>query len=53
MSLAVTTEEIANFRPRHPGLTGLVECCGDHIFSFPGNNAAEDVARRRFAVTPD
>src|SRR4029077_488964 len=32
---------------------GLAECCGDHIFSFPGNNAAEDVARRRFAITPD
>jgi hypothetical protein len=53
MILAVAAEEIANFRPRHPGLTGLPECCGDHIFSFLGDNAAEDVVRRGVAVTPD
>ena len=53
MTLAVATEKIANFRPRHPGLTGLFECGGDHIFSLTGNNVAEDVARRRLAVIPD
>ena len=53
MTLAVATEKIANFRPRHPGLTGLPECYGDHIFSFLCDNSAEDVVPRGVAVTPD
>ena len=43
MALAVATAQITNFRPRHPGLTGLPECCGDHIFSSPGDNDAEEI----------
>jgi hypothetical protein len=46
MALAVATAQITNFRPRHPGLTGLPECCGDHMFSSPGDNDAEE-------ITPD
>ncbi len=53
LTFAVATEKIANFRPRHPSLTGLPECGGDYIFRFLGDNAAEDIVRRAFAVTPD
>jgi len=53
MALAVATEQITNFRPRHPGLTGLPECCGDHIFSSPGDNDAEDIGGRCLTITPD
>jgi hypothetical protein len=31
----------------------LPECCGDHIFSSPGDNDAEDIGRRCLTITPN
>jgi hypothetical protein len=52
MALAVATENRHEF-PSASSRSHRPECCGDHIFSSPGDNDAEDIGGRCLTITPD